>query len=97
MYLRAIGDDAASADAPALTLDALDQRAARIEALAAELIQRQKAEEERRRIATFATIAGAVFAAIKLGIVAIPTWRRRRAAALGQLSPASNPARRRRR
>ncbi len=62
-------------------------------------ILRWQGEEDTRRHWTLAfTIAGAFLAAVKLGIVVIPKFRKKQAHSLGQLtSLVSNPRRRRRR
>lgn len=75
-----LGDDAAAGDPVIVKLD--------------EIIERQKAEESRRKWTLLFTIGGALFAFVRLGIIAIPHIRRR-AAAAGSLAP--NPRRRRRR
>lgn len=77
-----LGEDAAAAGDPVLV---------RLN----EIIERQKAEESRRKWTLLFTIGGALFAFVRLGIVALPTLRARRAATAS--ASASNPARRRRR
>ncbi len=81
-----LGDEAAPETA--------DVMLARIDSRTAEIQQFAKDESVRRKWALVAAIAGAMFAAVKLGIVAIPHIRKRRAHAIGEL--AANPGRRRR-
>lgn len=50
-----------------------------------EIIRRQKEEESRRRWTILLGLGGAVLAAIKLGVVVIPTIRKRRLEAAGRL------------
>lgn len=72
---------------------------ARVDANAAAIRQWTVDEDKRRKIALIVAGASAAFAAIKLGWVVIP-WFRKRRGMLGQLgspAPSSNPARRRRR
>lgn len=68
---------------------------ARIDTRTAEIQQFVKDESRRRTWTVILSVAGAVLAAIKLGIVAVPVIRRRRAHAVGEL--ADNPGRRRHR
>lgn len=63
----------------------------RIDTRTSEIIERQKAEESRRKWTLAITLGGALFAFVRLGIIAIPHLRRRVAA-----TPAPNPRRRRR-
>jgi hypothetical protein len=51
-----------------------------------ELLAKQRAEERYRKFATIAAIGGAIFAAMRLGLIAVPFFRRRRRplGALGQ-------------
>ncbi len=86
-YLRPIGEDE-----PVVASDPI----ARIEAATAEILRSQKEEESRRRWTLLLTIGGALFAAVRLGIIVLPAIRKRRSAAPGALQPATNPARRRR-
>lgn len=94
-YRRSLGADAESV--------ALQTQVDKIDANTVEIIDRLKAEKRARKIATWVTIAGAVFAAVRLGIVTIPKFFRRGAREVGQLGEAAlspavkNPARRRRR
>jgi hypothetical protein len=84
-----LGADATETDAAILSR--LDERTAQI-------VQWQKAEDERRKWTLLFTVGGALFAAVRLGIIAIPQLRRRQA--FGKLAdpiPVSNPPRRRRR
>jgi len=82
----------------------LQQQIDKIDANTADIIERLKAEKRARKIATWVTVAGALFAAIRLGVVTVPKLFRRGAGKVGELgeaalSPAAarNPARRRRR
>lgn len=64
----------------------------------ADIIHRMEVEKTARKIGTLVTIAGALFAFIRLGIVTIPHLRRRRAmGSIGEATPVANPRRRRRR
>lgn len=82
-----LGADAPETDAAILQ---------RLDTRTAEIVQRQKEEESRRKWTLLITLGGALFAFVRLGIIAIPHIRRRRAAAMGELTPATNPRRRRR-
>lgn len=86
-YIRSTGDDQIP-PAP-VTLDSIARQAA-------EIIERQKAAETTRTWSMIIAGASALFAAVKLGIIAMPHLRRRSAAA-GQLVPVKNPRQRRRR
>lgn len=66
-----------------------------VQAQTSEILARQKADATSRRWATIFAVAGALFAAIKLGVIAIPHLRRRAHAHAGSLA-VSNPRRRRR-
>lgn len=71
----------------------------RIDERTAQIVQWQKDEDTRRKWTMLFTVGGALFAAVRLGIIAIPHLRRR-SAQMGKLAdpiPTSNPARRRRR
>jgi len=72
----------------------LVERLDRIESEQREILAGQKRAETRWKWQTIAGVAGAVFAAVRLGIIAVPTIReyRRRPA-----EPVENPSRRRRR
>lgn len=61
-----------------------------------EILERQKAEESRRKWTLLFTVGGALFAFVRLGIIALPHIRRHAAGSLGA-APSLNPARRRRR
>lgn len=65
-YIAAGADDA---PVP-ITLEILGARTA-------EILQRQKDEEDRRKWTLLFTIGGALFAAVRLGIIAIPHLRKR--------------------
>lgn len=80
-YVLAADDSVAGS----ATLDLVAQRTAA-------LIQWTKDEDRRRKIGLLIGIGGALFAAVRLGIIVIPHIRKRRP--LGEL--ASNPPRRRR-
>ena len=67
----------------------------RIDSRTLEIIERQKAEESRRKWTLAITLGGALFAFVRLGIIAVPALRRRRAAASQPEAIASNPRRRR--
>lgn len=67
-----------------------DEILARIDLRIADILAKQKAEEESGRWRMYLAIAGALFAAAKLGVIAIPHIQRLRA-------QHKNPARRRRR
>jgi len=75
-----------ASDAPPVVIDPV---MARLE----DIIKRLKEEESRRRWTLLFTIGGALFAAVRLGIVTLPHLRRIRGHH-GEL--ASNPRRRRR-
>ncbi len=80
-----LGDDA-SAPAP-VTLESLQAQLDTI-------VQFQQDDARRRKWTLVIGIAGALFAAVKLGIIAAPHIRKRK---LGELAPAiaKNPSRRR--
>lgn len=65
-YVRDLGDDA-----PVVTLDLLSAKAN-------EILANQLAEKQHRRWTLAFTIGGALFAAVRLGIIAIPRFRRSR-------------------
>ena len=94
MYVnvRALGDDK-----PVVPVVAADP-IVRIEAATAEILERQRRDADARKLTTLVAIASALFAAVRLGIIAVPAIRRRRAAGATMAAPAatSNPARRRR-
>jgi hypothetical protein len=87
-YIAAGADDvvvvpsAAPTETVPMTLEIIGARTA-------EILQRQKDEDESRKWAFFVTLGGALFAAVRLGIIAIPKLRSR----VGGF--AQNPARRR--
>ena len=54
------------------------EQEAQLLATTSEMAAWQKAEEKRRKWFTAATIAGAIFAAARLGVVAIPFIKERR-------------------
>jgi hypothetical protein len=65
-----------------------------------QILEWQRAEDRRRMWGLVFTIGGALFAAVKLGVIVVPRLRRRqRAHALGELaaSPAQRRSRRRQR
>lgn len=67
------------ADEPAAEPDALVLR--RVDASVAKLLAAQKAEESRRKLTLIFTAAGVLFAAVKLGFIAVPhviAWKRER-------------------
>jgi hypothetical protein len=74
-YHRSLGADIA---APPVTLEMLAQQHA-------EIIQRQKDDESRRKWTLLIGAAGALFAAVKLGIVAFPHIRAARQRKIGEL------------
>ena len=49
----------------------------------AEILKRQKDEESRRRWTILLTAGGALFAALRLGIIALPLVKKRRVGKLG--------------
>lgn len=49
------------------------------------LVEMNTAEESRRKWTFALGVAGAIFAAIKLGIVAVPAWRKRKSHEVGTL------------
>jgi len=61
-----------------------EQEGTLLEAVA-DIQRRQKEEESRRRWTLLLGGIGALFAAVKLGIVVIPTIRKRRAERMGEL------------
>ncbi len=83
-YIRDLGDDP-----PPATLESISKQTA-------EIIERQKEAENARKWSVIIAAASALFAAVKLGIIAIPHLRRRRGHQVGELAPVSNPRRRRR-
>lgn len=92
-----LGADEALEAAPSIEiLTKLDERTL-------EIIRRQKEAERRDKIATIITIAGALFAAVRLGVVTIPKFLTKRASRVGELGSTAassivpNPVRRRRR
>ena len=77
----------------------LQQQIDKIDQNTADIIERLKVEKRARTIGTWVTIAGALFAAIRLGIVTVPKLLSRRAPRLmGEIEghPVANPRRRRR-
>ena len=63
------------------------------------LIEGQARQERRWKWQTVVGVAGAIFAAVRLGVIAIPHVRARRAQRMGDLAaaiPTENPRRRRR-
>ena len=69
----------------------------RVDDRTADLVEGMKRAERRAKWQTIIGIGGAIFAAVRLGIIVIPGWRsRRRVGALAD-GPRENPARRRRR
>lgn len=86
-YIYGVGADA---DAPAVAPATLES----IQTQTSEIIERQKTDEASRRWATIFAVAGALFAAIKLGVIAIPHLRRR--ARSHPESLATNPGRKKR-
>jgi hypothetical protein len=91
-YVTAVGADEAIGSPVALEmLERLDERT-KI------LADGQRKAEERWRWQTIIGIGSAIFAAVRLGIIAVPTIREYRGRRLGSLGESrSNPARRRRR
>lgn len=90
-YLRTLGADPLPPEASVeLTVDA---RLAQVNDQLVEVLRHQAEEESHRKWTLLFTIGGALFAAVRLGIIALPHVRRRHA--LGEL--AGNPGRRRRR
>lgn len=87
-YIRALGQEETTGSPVAL--EVLD----RLELQAKEILDGQKRAERRWRYQTAAAIAGAIFAAVRLGIIAVPHIRQRR---IGTLGLVPNPRRRRRR
>lgn len=77
-----LGADATETDAAILS---------RIDTRTSEVIERQKAEESRRKWTLAITLGGALFAFVRLGIIAIPHLRRR---AVAMSLPTANPRRR---
>lgn len=69
----------------------------RVDLRTEQILAGQRRAEARWKWQTIAAVAGAVFAAVRLGVIALPHVRARRQQRLGQLAPVSNPARRRRR
>ncbi|MCC7024633.1 MAG: hypothetical protein IT338_17530 [Thermomicrobiales bacterium] len=70
----------------------------RVDLRTQQILAGQRRAEARWKWQTIAAVAGAVFAAVRLGIIAVPHVRARRQQRLGQLGEATpNPARRRRR
>jgi cyclopropane fatty-acyl-phospholipid synthase-like methyltransferase len=59
-------------------------RQEKIEAHVDEIIARQKTEESRRRWTLLFAVVGGVFAAVRLGVIAFPLMKKRKAR-LGQL------------
>jgi hypothetical protein len=87
-YFRSLGAEETTGSPVAIeVLTRLDERTKLIE-------EGQKRAERRWKWQTVAAVAGAVFAAVRLGIIAVPHIRERRSQ-VGQL--AENPRRRRRR
>lgn len=75
-YVRAqlTSDDAAGGDPLSLLLEQQQAMRAQVD----EVLERQKEEERNRKLALIVGGLGALFAAARLGVVAIPLIRRRR-------------------
>jgi hypothetical protein len=66
-YILDLGED----PAPPATLELIAKHTA-------EIIRRQEEEESRRKWTLLFTIGGALFAGVRLGVIAIPHLRRRK-------------------
>lgn len=78
----------------------LQERLDQIDARTADIVARLETEKRARKVATMVTIAGAVFAALRLGVLAIPKFVSRaapRVSAELEGRPVANPRRRSRR
>jgi len=86
-YIRGLGAEETVGSPVALEI------LARVEQRQDELLKGQKRAEVRWRWQTIAAVAGAVFAAVRLGIIAVPHVKRFRAPG-GLADPVENPRRR---
>ena len=88
-YLRHLGADETTGSPVALEV------LQRIDSRTQALVAGQAAAERRWRWQTIAAVAGALFAAVRLGVIAIPHVRARRARQLGEIgAPTINPRQR---
>lgn len=82
------------------TTDVIAPTSPGVDAQLAEILARLETEKRARKLATMVTIAGAVFAALRLGVLALPKFVSRAAPGISaelEGRPVQNPRRARRR